>query len=125
MSALLSRKENLWPHLREFADRGIAHCKKTLVKLTEDHTPCELYSIHGHYADASEAAAMMAATLGVDMVMTGHSLGRNKLEHLLASGELTFTGDDSSLWPSSIVPYCSPQFLHKVGYFFFPPQERI
>jgi hypothetical protein len=29
---------------------------------------------------------MMASTLGVDMVMTGHSLGRNKLEHLLASG---------------------------------------
>jgi len=28
----------------------------------------------------------MASTLGVDMVMTGHSLGRNKLEHLLASG---------------------------------------
>jgi hypothetical protein len=31
-------------------------------------------------------AALMASTLGVDMVMTGHSLGRNKLEHLLASG---------------------------------------
>ena len=30
---------------------------------------------------------MMASTLGVDMVMTGHSLGRNKLEHLLASGQ--------------------------------------
>ena len=30
----------------------------------------------------------MASTLGVDMVMTGHSLGRNKLEHLLASGLL-------------------------------------
>lgn len=30
---------------------------------------------------------MMASTLGVDMVMTGHSLGRNKLEHLLASGK--------------------------------------
>ncbi len=81
------RKENLWPHLREFADRGIAHCKKTLVQLTENHTPCELFAIHGHYADAGECAAMMASTLGVDMVMTGHSLGRNKLEHLLASGQ--------------------------------------
>ena len=28
----------------------------------------------------------MSSTLGIDMVMTGHSLGRNKLEHLL--GEL-------------------------------------
>ena len=76
----------MWPHLREFADRGIAHCKRTLVDLVADSTPCELYSIHGHYADAGEVAAMMASTLGVDMVMTGHSLGRNKLEHLMASG---------------------------------------
>ena len=29
----------------------------------------------------------MAATQDCDMVMTGHSLGRNKLEHLLATGE--------------------------------------
>jgi len=29
----------------------------------------------------------MAATQNCDMVMTGHSLGRNKLEHLLATGE--------------------------------------
>jgi hypothetical protein len=28
----------------------------------------------------------MSSTLDVHMVMTGHSLGRNKLEHLLASG---------------------------------------
>ena len=47
--------------------------------------------MHGHYADAGEVAALMSSTLGVDMVMTGHSLGRNKLEHLLgaASGPLT------------------------------------
>lgn len=44
-------------------------------------TPCA-----GHYADAGEAAVLMASTLDVHMVMTGHSLGRNKLEHLLASG---------------------------------------
>ena len=72
--------------MREFADRGIVHCKETLVKLAENQTPCELFAVHGHYADAGEVAAMMASTLGVDMVMTGHSLGRNKLEHLLASG---------------------------------------
>lgn len=28
----------------------------------------------------------MSSTLDVHMAMTGHSLGRNKLEHLLASG---------------------------------------
>ena len=31
----------------------------------------------------------MSATLNVDMCMTGHSLGRNKLEHLLGSGTMT------------------------------------
>lgn len=30
---------------------------------------------------------LMSSSLDVHMVMTGHSLGRNKLEHLLASGE--------------------------------------
>lgn len=47
--------------------------------------------VHGHYADAGEVASMVASTMastetGLDMVMTGHSLGRNKLEHLLATG---------------------------------------
>ena len=31
-------------------------------------------------------STMAAAATSVDMVMTGHSLGRNKLEHLLAAG---------------------------------------
>lgn len=47
----------------------------------------QLYDIHGHYADAGEAASLISLTLGVDMVLTGHSLGRNKLDHLLKSGE--------------------------------------
>ena len=29
--------------------------------------------MHGHYADAGEVAALMSSTLGIDMVMTGHS----------------------------------------------------
>ncbi len=80
------RKEKLWPHIREFADRAIAHTRRTSIALSEAGTPCELYAVHGHYADAGEVAALMSSTLGIDMVMTGHSLGRNKLEHLL--GEL-------------------------------------
>ncbi len=51
-----------------------------------------MYDIHGHYADAGEAAALMSYTLGVDMVLTGHSLGRNKLDHLLKSGEMGLRG---------------------------------
>lgn len=60
-----------------------------MVRLAEDRTPCELYAVHGHYADAGEVAFLMASTLGVDMALTGHSLGRNKLEHLLSSGALS------------------------------------
>ena len=65
------RKERLWPHVREFADRAIAHVRSTLAELSDAGAPCELYCVHGHYADAGEAAALMAATLGVDMVVTG------------------------------------------------------
>ena len=90
------RKEELWPHIREFADRGLEHAKKTLNSLGEAGEPCELYYIHGHYADAGEVAALMAQTLGVDMVLTGHSLGRNKLEHLLASGKQSLSVIEST-----------------------------
>ena len=79
-------KGALWPYIREFADNALTHVCKTLTKLTACGETCELYDIHGHYADAGEAAALMSYTLGVDMVLTGHSLGRNKLDHLLKSG---------------------------------------
>ena len=72
--------------MREFADRGLVHAHSTLKRLSSAKTPCELYVVHGHYADAGEVASLMSSSLGIDMVLTGHSLGRNKLEHLLASG---------------------------------------
>ena len=53
------RKERLWPHIREFADNGIAHTKRMLSALGENGTPCELYAIHGHYADAGEARFLL------------------------------------------------------------------
>ncbi|KAI3435641.1 hypothetical protein D9Q98_001699 [Chlorella vulgaris] len=82
-------KELLWPYVREFADRGIAHATSTLAAIAESGRRCELYAVHGHYADAGEVAVLMSSSLDVHMVMTGHSLGRNKLEHLLASGSMT------------------------------------
>jgi sucrose-phosphate synthase len=84
---LLNRKEYLWPYIREFADNALNHVHRTMGKLMSAGEPCELYYVHGHYADAGEAAALMSYTLGVDMVLTGHSLGRNKLDHLLKSGK--------------------------------------
>jgi sucrose-phosphate synthase len=42
--------------------------------------------IHGHYADAGDIAALLSGALNIPMVLTGHSLGRNKLEQLLKQG---------------------------------------
>lgn len=38
-----------------------------------------------------EVAACMSLTLGIPMALTGHSLGRNKREHLLKGGAMTGT----------------------------------
>jgi len=84
-------KESLWPHVREFADRGVAHATRVLSTLSESGRRCELYCVHGHYADAGEAAVLMCNTLDAQMAMTGHSLGRNKLDHLLNSASMTRT----------------------------------
>uniref|UniRef100_A0A383W8H5 sucrose-phosphate synthase n=1 Tax=Tetradesmus obliquus TaxID=3088 RepID=A0A383W8H5_TETOB len=83
------RKEQLWPYIREFADNALTYVVTTMARLAAAGEACELYDIHGHYADAGEAAALMSYTLGVDMVLTGHSLGRNKLDHLLKSGTMS------------------------------------
>ncbi|XP_020519016.1 probable sucrose-phosphate synthase 4 isoform X2 [Amborella trichopoda] len=83
-------KESLWPHIPEFVDGALVHITnmaKALGGSTGD--PMWPYVIHGHYADACECAAMLAGALGVPMVMTGHSLGRNKLEQLLKQGRLS------------------------------------
>jgi sucrose-phosphate synthase len=40
-------KELLWPYVREFADRGIAHATSTLAAIAESGRRCELYAVHG------------------------------------------------------------------------------
>lgn len=91
-------KESLWPHIPEFVDRALTHITDVARSLGEQlHAPSDdpaapppapawPYVIHGHYADAAEVAASLATVLNVPMVMTGHSLGRNKLEQLLKLG---------------------------------------
>ncbi|KXZ52724.1 hypothetical protein GPECTOR_8g118 [Gonium pectorale] len=93
------KKEDLWPHVREFADRAISHVRSVLARLGAAAAAgqgtggggggAELWAVHGHYADAGEAAAAVAASLGCPMLLTGHSLGRNKRAHLLAGGQLS------------------------------------
>lgn len=85
-------KESLWPHIPEFVDRALAHIvdvASALGNQLDGGKPTWPYVIHGHYADAGEVAAHLSGALNVPMVLTGHSLGRNKFEQLLKQGRLT------------------------------------
>ncbi len=42
--------------------------------------------IHGHYADAGHVGAQIAGLLGVPLIFTGHSLGREKRRRLIDNG---------------------------------------
>ena len=79
----------LSPTLCRFADNALEAIKDIQASLHKANEPCSLYAVHGHYADAGEIAALVAHTLGVPMVLTGHSLGRNKLDSLKRQGKLT------------------------------------
>lgn len=71
------RKEVLWPHLDEFIDHILRHVRA--VGRVPD-------VIHAHYADAGLVAARVAGLLGIPMIFTGHSLGKEKQRQLLRKG---------------------------------------
>lgn len=71
-------KEKLWPYLDLFVDQMITFFRR------DGRVP---NLIHGHYADAGQAAAQLARLLGVPYVFTGHSLGRVKRARLLEQGK--------------------------------------
>ncbi|MCO5548382.1 hypothetical protein L7F22_001839 [Adiantum nelumboides] len=82
-------KELLWPYIQEFVDGALSHIldiSKVLGEQIGDGQPVWPYVIHGHYADAGDIASLLSGALNVPMVLTGHSLGRNKLEQLLKQG---------------------------------------
>ncbi|KAJ1704093.1 hypothetical protein LUZ63_003872 [Rhynchospora breviuscula] len=87
------RKELLWPHLQEFVDGALQHIVNMSKVLGEQigtaGQPVWPYVVHGHYADAGDVAALLSGALNVPMVLTGHSLGRNKLEQLLKQGRMS------------------------------------
>eukprot|EP00250_Pteridium_aquilinum_P019358 c24397_g1_i1 orf=187-3420(+) len=84
------RKEELWPYIQEFVDGALSHILNIAKVLGEQigdgQQPIWPYVIHGHYADAGDIASLLSGALNVPMVLTGHSLGRNKLEQLLKQG---------------------------------------
>ncbi len=71
------RKELLWPYLDALADLLVNHLQE------QERLPDW---IHAHYADAGYVGALINRRLGIPLVFTGHSLGREKLRRMLASG---------------------------------------
>ena len=71
------RKELLWPYLDDLADQIVQRLQQ------KNHLPDW---IHAHYADAGYVGALVSRRLGLPLVFTGHSLGREKLRRLLAAG---------------------------------------
>jgi len=71
------RKEVLWPHLQGFIDSALQHVRS--VGRVPD-------IVHSHYADAGLVGSRLAGLLGVPLVHTGHSLGKEKQARLLAKG---------------------------------------
>ena len=71
------RKEQLWDHLDALVDNLHDWLRK------QGRWP-DL--IHSHYADAGYVGVRLAHLLGVPLVHTGHSLGRDKRQRLLAAG---------------------------------------
>ena len=71
------RKELLWPYLDDLADQIVQKLQQ------EDQLP---NWIHAHYADAGYVGSLVSRRLGIPLVFTGHSLGREKQRRLLAAG---------------------------------------
>ncbi|WP_232023971.1 HAD-IIB family hydrolase [Sulfurivermis fontis] len=76
------RKEVLWPYLDSMADQALQHIRS--IGRVPD-------IIHSHYADAGYVGARLASLLGVPLVHTGHSLGREKRRRLLDQGVSSHT----------------------------------
>lgn len=70
-------KEQLWDHLDSFTDNLVAW-------INEQPRLPDL--VHSHYADAGYVGVRLANLLGIPLVHTGHSLGRDKRRRLLARG---------------------------------------
>jgi len=71
------RKEMLWDSLENFSDNVLTFLQ------SQPRLPDV---IHSHYADAGYIGSRLSHQLGIPLVHTGHSLGRNKRKQLLASG---------------------------------------
>jgi sucrose-phosphate synthase len=71
------KKEELWPHLAEWVDRIEEFYR------AEGANPD---TTTAHYGDGGLAAVLLEERCGVPFTLTGHSLGAQKLDKLLAEG---------------------------------------
>lgn len=78
------RKEVLWPHLDQLVDRCLAWLR------TQPRLPDV---IHSHYADAGYVGEQLSLLLGIPLIHTAHSLGREKRSRLIAAGRKPATID--------------------------------
>ncbi|MCP5144136.1 MAG: HAD-IIB family hydrolase [Gammaproteobacteria bacterium] len=70
-------KEQLWDHLDSLLDNLVSWLNRQ---------PRMPDVVHAHYADAGYVGVRLASLLGIPLVFTGHSLGRDKRKQLLARG---------------------------------------
>ncbi len=70
-------KEALWDHLDSFMD-NLTNWLNAQSQVPD--------LVHSHYADAGYVGVRLAHLLGIPLVHTGHSLGRDKRKRLLARG---------------------------------------
>ncbi len=70
-------KEQLWDHLDSFTDNLVNWLKEQ---------PRMPDFVHSHYADAGYVGVRLSNLLGIPLIHTGHSLGRDKRKRLLARG---------------------------------------
>lgn len=71
------RKESLWPYLDSMADQALKYIRQ--VGRVPD-------IVHTHYADAGYVGVRLAGLLGIPLIHTGHSLGREKRRRLMDRG---------------------------------------
>ena len=71
------RKELLWPYLDDLADQLVVRLQQQVNRPDW---------IHAHYADAGYVGSLVSRRLGIPLVFTGHSLGREKQRRLISAG---------------------------------------
>jgi sucrose-phosphate synthase len=82
-------KEHMWPFIQDFVDGALSHILRMSKTIGEEigcGHPVWPAVIHGHYASAGVAAALLSGALNLPMAFTGHFLGKDKLEGLLKQG---------------------------------------